>query len=240
MVALVCELAEELPPRDALRLAAALRSGVHAARVLRQQVAAPTLRAAITRVLAAAPDLTFAAGALSGAVAAVQRSRGQQLDVVWTGPASSVDSARLTPAVVSELLAEATTDVLLVGHAVQEGAGVTCGLLAAAERGVRITLLLERREDNAAFDQRGDPLRSIPARRLCWPADHRERSASLHAKVLVIDRRAALIGSANLTGAAMTRNLECGLLLRGGPHPARLCDHVEALLEQGVLRNLAP
>ena len=158
---------------------------------------------------------------------------------MWTGPASSVDSARLTPAVVSELLAEATTDVLRVGHAVQEGAGVTCGLLAAAERGVRMTLLLERREDNAAFDQRG-ALRSIPARRLCWPADHRERSASLHAKVLVIDRRAALIGSANLTGAAMTRKLECGLLLRGGQHPARLCDHVEALLEQGVLRNLAP
>ena len=155
---------------------------------------------------------------------------------MWTGPASSVDSARLTPAVVSELLAEATTDVLLVGYAFQEGAGVTCGLLAAAERGCasRCSSSAGRTTPPSINAAR------FPARRLCWPADHRERSASLHAKVLVIDRRAALIGSANLTGAAMTRNLECGLLLRGGPHPARLYDHVEALLEQGVLRNLAP
>ncbi|WP_425454039.1 phospholipase D-like domain-containing protein [Nocardioides immobilis] len=38
----------------------------------------------------------------------------------------------------------------------------------------------------------------------------------MHAKVLVVDRRTALVGSANLTGHALERNLECGLLVRGG------------------------
>ncbi len=38
----------------------------------------------------------------------------------------------------------------------------------------------------------------------------------MHAKVLVVDGRTALVGSANVTGSAMERNLECGLLVRGG------------------------
>ncbi len=48
----------------------------------------------------------------------------------------------------------------------------------------------------------------------------------MHAKVLVVDRRTALVGSANLTGYALERNLECGLLLRGGPVPSLLVDHL--------------
>ena len=136
------------------------------------------------------------------------------------------------------LLAEAQQEVLLVGYAVQAGAGVTDALAAVAARDVAITLLLEREQDNPAFSQPGDPFGDVPAVRLAWPSAQREAHSSLHAKVLVVDRRVALVGSANLTGAAMERNLECGLLLRGGPVPANICRHVESLVETGLLHRL--
>ncbi len=56
----------------------------------------------------------------------------------------------------------------------------------------------------------------------------------MHAKVLVVDCRTALVGSANLTGHALERNLECGLLIRGGTVPTLLVDH---LLSAGGLQE---
>lgn len=44
----------------------------------------------------------------------------------------------------------------------------------------------------------------------------------MHAKVQVVDRRTALVGSANLTGYGLERNLECGLLVTGGAVPQAL------------------
>lgn len=48
----------------------------------------------------------------------------------------------------------------------------------------------------------------------------------MHAKILVVDRKSALVGSANLTGYGVERNLECSLLVRGGHLPAALAKHV--------------
>ncbi|MFE7756296.1 phospholipase D-like domain-containing protein [Streptomyces sp. NPDC057429] len=41
--------------------------------------------------------------------------------------------------------------------------------------------------------------------------------SSLHAKVIAADRRVALLGSANLTGRALTDNVEIGVILRDRP-----------------------
>jgi phosphatidylserine/phosphatidylglycerophosphate/cardiolipin synthase-like enzyme len=43
-----------------------------------------------------------------------------------------------------------------------------------------------------------------------------------------------LISSANLTGHAMTLNMELGLLVHGGPLPAQVETHLERLVERGV------
>lgn len=57
----------------------------------------------------------------------------------------------------------------------------------------------------------------------------------MHAKLLVIDRMTALVGSANVTGHAMAANLECGVLLRGGETPERIHAHVTSLFDRGDL-----
>jgi len=62
--------------------------------------------------------------------------------------------------------------------------------------------------------------------------------ASLHAKCVVIDGRAALLGSANLTAAAQQRNIEVGLLVRAPALAKALEAHFEGLIRHGFLKAL--
>jgi phosphatidylserine/phosphatidylglycerophosphate/cardiolipin synthase-like enzyme len=59
-----------------------------------------------------------------------------------------------------------------------------------------------------------------------------------HAKTVVIDRKVAFITSANFTGAAQSRNIEAGVLLRQPRLAARLHGYFEGLIGTGVLRRV--
>ena len=150
---------------------------------------------------------------------------------VWTGPATTA-ATRLTSAVVVDLIGHAAEHVLLVGYAVHNEPTVADALHAARARGVAVTLVLESHADNPQFNGTAHPFPGIDATRLRWPADIRPPGASLHAKLLVIDDHSALIGSANITGAALGKNLECGLLVRGGDTARSLRHHVASLVAE--------
>lgn len=220
--------AQHLPREFARQLAAALRDGREALQALRTHAVLPASAAAVRTAL----DLTtqgdgpYAAGALVGWLEALDQQ--PQMTPVWTGPESGRAHGRLTLAVVADLIDEARHEILLASYATIPGQNVRRALDAAADREVNITVLLERNEDNPNFNGHGDPFPGLAARRLAWPADARPAGASMHAKVLVVDRRTALVGSANLTGHALERNLECGLLVRGGRAPALLAEHLLA------------
>lgn len=236
LVRLGLELGRELPASDVLRLAAAVRQGRGALQEMLGDVAGIAVRTACRKLLAAelpAEDRHLIAGAL---LAATEPDPGRSVvDAVWTGPDTGTSTSRLTSAVVVDLIGEARTDVLLVGYAVHTEPSIARALHDAQARGATITLLLERSIDNLTFTGSGGAFGGLPATRLAWPAAHRPSGASLHAKVLVVDGAAALIGSANLTGAALERNLECGLLVRGGSEPAAVRAHIGRLLEAGEL-----
>jgi phosphatidylserine/phosphatidylglycerophosphate/cardiolipin synthase-like enzyme len=89
-----------------------------------------------------------------------------------------------------------------------------------------------------AFDALGDA-----AAFYVWPAALRISQggghAAMHAKCAVADRRTAFVTSANLTGAAMTDNMELGLVVRGGDAPKRIANHFDALIAAETLRKLA-
>jgi phosphatidylserine/phosphatidylglycerophosphate/cardiolipin synthase-like enzyme len=109
---------------------------------------------------------------------------------------------------------------------------------SSAGRGVSITLLAERHADNPGYSRAAKPFPGLDAIRLQWPAAERPQGAALHAKVIVVDDRIALVGSANLTSRAMEANLECGILIRGGPQPRAIRDHISGLFAAGRLRRL--
>jgi cardiolipin synthase len=218
--------AQQLPREFARDLAAALRQGTPALNALQARVALPASSAALRTGLALAKqgDGVFAAGVLTGQLDAV--AAGAKITPVWTGPESDGGHSRLTLAVVADLIDEAKRELFLASYATVPGVDVQQALQAAVERGVSVTLLLERQQDNQKFHGHDNPFPGLTARRLAWPAAARPPDASMHAKVLVVDRRTALVGSANLTGHALGRNLECGLLVRGGTVPQLLVEHL--------------
>lgn len=72
-----------------------------------------------------------------------------------------------------------------------------------------------------------------------WPTDRRaEPGAKMHAKLATADRRILLITSANLTQSGVRKNIEAGLLIRGGAAPVRTAEHVDALRANGDLIRL--
>jgi len=237
---LAAALAERLPDGDLRRLETAARSGVEGLLRLRAAAASPSLRAACQDVMhlsAGAGSLDYAAGAVAGARAAVTRDRAaRSVDVVWTGPAaSSVTTSRLTSATVVGLVDQAREELLLVSFATRTESGIAAALDRAVARGVHVTLVLERAEDNPGFRAGPTAFTGLRARQLAWPAEQRPAHASLHAKLLVVDGMTALVGSANVTERAFHENLECGVLLHGGDAPGEIRDHVLDLLDRGVL-----
>ena len=63
-------------------------------------------------------------------------------------------------------------------------------------------------------------------------------SGVLHAKAVVADDEAVFITSANLTEAALDRNIEMGLVLRDRALAASVTRHFRGLIERGLLRAL--
>ena len=60
----------------------------------------------------------------------------------------------------------------------------------------------------------------------------------MHAKLAIADSEMLLVSSANLTQSGIGKNIEAGLLVRGGPAPARAVEHVRQLQASGSLERL--
>lgn len=54
----------------------------------------------------------------------------------------------------------------------------------------------------------------------------------------VADGNSAFLTSANLTGHALEKNMEAGVVISGGHVPAGLRAHLHALIETNVIRKI--
>jgi phosphatidylserine/phosphatidylglycerophosphate/cardiolipin synthase-like enzyme len=110
---------------------------------------------------------------------------------------------------------------------------------AATDRGVDVSMLLELSQDHGGsitFDAIGKMKMLVPSARLyAWhdKIDHFS-DGSVHAKVAVADGNICFFTSANLTGFAMERNMEAGVLIRGGEFPRLLDEHLRSLIDTKV------
>ena len=163
--------------------------------------------------------------------AAARRGR-----AVWTGPAA-IGEQRLTAAVLHDLVCGARERVLLVSFAAYTLAELACDLDAACDRGCEVDIVFETEEDSAGAycGPQSTAFGALRvARRWRWPIDRRTPGAVLHAKLLVVDGRRALVGSANLTPRALTANLEAGVLIEDPDLAADFEAHVRQLIASGT------
>jgi hypothetical protein len=180
------------------------------------------------------------------------------LDLVLSGPDSAEIASRDTLVVLDELFSQAAQCVMVVGYAIHQGETVFESLAKNMEKkpalAVEMFLNIQRPPGNT------QPERELVAsfldrlKREQWPQsaplpaiyyfpaslDHSSGTrASLHAKCIVADRKAAWISSANFTAAAHKRNIEVGVLLRTESIAQRLAAHFDFLKETKILLRIA-
>jgi phosphatidylserine/phosphatidylglycerophosphate/cardiolipin synthase-like enzyme len=176
-------------------------------------------------------------------------------DLVWSGPEVPGLHARDTRRVYEDLLGSAERSVWASTYAFFDGprAFEVLARRMDAESTLRVTLLLNiqrKRADTTAADQL---VRRFADRfwKIEWPGAARPYvfydpraldlggpGGVLHAKAVVADDEAVFITSANLTEAALDRNIELGLLVRDAALAATIVGHFRTLIDRGLLSPL--
>jgi cardiolipin synthase A/B len=179
-----------------------------------------------------------------GAGAGYRRSKAEQeLELVWTGPPGPTIATRRTEQALLEVVNAATKRLFVTSFVAYSVPSVMKAFERAIARGVRLSMLLELSEYDGgriSFDVIGKMKAALPAAHIySWTGkDERFAGGKVHAKIAVADEAICFVSSANLTGHAMERNMEAGVLIRGGAVPRDLHRHLEALETSNVIARV--
>jgi phosphatidylserine/phosphatidylglycerophosphate/cardiolipin synthase-like enzyme len=205
-----------------------------------------------------ASGMTAATLALTVDALAESRERApdpsELFDLVLSGPNLPGVPTFDTEAVFHSLIEQAERDVLFVGYAVHKGRSLFARLAErmAESPDLRVTFCMDisRPWGDTSLSEDIVHRYAHEFRSRHWPwtpvpdlyydprslNDRHDVRSSLHAKCVVIDRREALITSANFTEAAQERNIEVGIRVRHRPIAERLRDYFATLADEGALR----
>lgn len=187
------------------------------------------------------PDLDpkLCAESLRTAALAMEKAKNDmKVALVWTGPDTSFVHPRKTESVMLETIGRAKKSLFLVSYVAYDVDSIVVALRQASERGVKVEILMESTGEYGGrinMDSIGLFRKELPDATLYW---WNEPGASVHAKCVVADGEVAFVTSANLTGAAMERNMELGVSIEGGDVPRNLHDHLRALVDTGVIERV--
>lgn len=192
-------------------------------------------------------DANVVAIALQTAAVSEQKHRDSQtVELVWTGPDGGSPPFRRTEQAILQLLDSAQDRITLVSFAVYSIPNVAKALVRAAQRGVKLTIIVET-PDKLGGENEYSTLRALGSEvESCslvyyWPKDKRKLSETnkpgiLHVKCAVADGEWLFLSSANLTQQAFTINMELGMLVRSGTMPRRVEEQFDRLAQTGHLR----
>jgi phosphatidylserine/phosphatidylglycerophosphate/cardiolipin synthase-like enzyme len=167
-------------------------------------------------------------------------------ELVWTGPATTIVPVRGTEQVLFGLVQSAKRRLTITSFGVFQVPRLVEELELALARSVALRIVIGDRESHSDQEIERQRLQlgvrvASEALLLHWPTARRPRdeqghAALMHAKAAVADSCIAFLTSANLTEAALERNMELGVLIRGGTMPGSIERLIDDLIESGELR----
>lgn len=180
-----------------------------------------------------------------------------RVQLVWSPPDLDRVDARDTAVVVQELFRSAASSIVICTYNLDSGtkAQALFGELARrldAEAGFSVRLYANVIRPYPDPMTEAERLRAFRAGiRELWPGarmpdvyyDVRaldpdwQKRASLHAKIVVADRRCTLVSSANFTEAAQERNIEAGVLVEDPRLAERVLRQIDGLVASGVFNQ---
>lgn len=216
-----------------------------AATVLPSVVGTPVARTVVEQLAAAWQNTKVGSDELASMLIAASHvytkaASEQSTELVWTGPTTPFVSARRTEQALLQVINAAEQSLFITSFVAYDVSTIVKALNAAIDRGVAISMLLELSQDHGGsitFDGIGKMRTLVPAAKLYAWRDKADpfSDGCVHAKVAVADGRVCFITSANLTGHAMEKNMEAGVLITGGRIPKLLGEHIHSLIDMKVI-----
>lgn len=167
------------------------------------------------------------------------------VDLAWTGPGNSNLPIRRTDQVLLEMIRECKQELTIISFAIYKVPLIVTALSDALARGVKLQIVAEMPESEGGkipFGMRATFGADIIDRSkvLIWPKDKRPTDAegnygSLHIKGAASDRKKLFITSANLTGFALSLNMELGVLIESKQLTKVVIDQILSLEREGYL-----
>ena len=251
----------DLPAHQRRRLAAALESGLLRApftpEALRSVAGLREAPEAVIAVLDRWEGLGVAGPAKAAWLRSLEEAEGRREgpEFVWSGPEVHGLHARGTRQALEQSLASARQSVWLSTYAFFDGPRAFEMLARRMDETPEliVTLLLNIERKRSDTTRTEDLVRRFADRfwNSDWPGARKPRvfydprslepggpEGVLHAKALVIDDQIAFLTSANLTEAALDRNIEMGVLLRDHALAQTVVKHFRGLIERDRLLPL--
>jgi phosphatidylserine/phosphatidylglycerophosphate/cardiolipin synthase-like enzyme len=167
----------------------------------------------------------------------------QSTELVWTGPTTPFVSARRTEQALLQVINSAKQWLFITSFVAYDVSTIVKALNAASDRGVAISMLLELSQNHGGsitFDAIGNMRELVPRAKLYAWRDKVDLflNGRVHAKVALADGKICFITSANLTGYAMEKNMEAGVLISGTKFCETLKCHFESLIQMKIISLL--
>lgn len=140
-------------------------------------------------------------------------------ELVWTGPTTPMVPTRQTEQALLEVINAAKASLFITSFVAYKVPSIINALDIAIQKGVAVSMLLESSDKHGgaiSVDAIGKISELLPQVVVYHWANKTDESegAKVHAKVAVADQIKCFISSANLTGYAMDKNMEAGVINR--------------------------
>lgn len=163
------------------------------------------------------------------------------LEILWTGPQTAAVPVRQTEPALCELIDSANKNLFVVSFVAYKAEKVYKAIRSALNRGVTVRILAEASKENGGSleeDPTGMLRKKLPDAEFYRWEDDSSSQHVVHAKCAIADGDAVLVTSANLTGAAMSKNMELGLLVKDRSVVGKLQRHFKALIDEHTIRKV--
>ncbi|TLM79160.1 DISARM system phospholipase D-like protein DrmC [Microbulbifer harenosus] len=164
-------------------------------------------------------------------------------ELIWSGPRTPIVSTRQTEQALLEVIDSAEDSLFIVSFVIYKVPLIFRAIEAAINRKVSVSMLLESSDQHGgsiSVDAIGKIKADLPDVTLyCWNEKKDDFvDARVHAKAAVADRKKCFVSSANLTGHAMDKNMEAGVMITGGSVPTTLQDQLTAMITTRIIREV--
>lgn len=166
--------------------------------------------------------------------------RVDHVSLAVTGPGWLGGGVPAVERVLAELVASAQHEIMLTAYSITPGSDrIWTQFEQALATGIRVALVIDRfseqREDTRSLVQA--LVQRFPDAFSLYDFTGQDERTGLHAKVLVVDRRVALVGSANLSLRGMVTAHEMATIVRG-PTADRISQRLDALIASPYVKRV--